>query len=409
MIVGLCIIAIAPATAAPTLRMEIVLMRHGVRAPTSEPAKLAAYADQPWPTWPVAAGMLTAHGAQGMQALGARYRADYRTAGVLGASCAELSVLQVIADSTPRNRASAAALLRGLAPDCGLHFQGLPVTESNPLFHWEHDDADDDGAAAPAIAAAPDELAQLQRVLLGCNDGACLQRAAAEGKHVLLMPAHSGDPVALAKAMKIAGTMSENVMLEYAQGLPLAQVAWGRVTPAAVSRLVTLHNLSFELTKRSLPAAAQGGSNLLAHILATLQAAAGEMPAVQPLASADTRVLLLLGHDTNLAHLAGLLGVDWHRSTDPDDYPPGGALVFQLWEQDGRYRVNLLTRMPTLQALRSGDFRPRSALSQRDVSLPAWAGGQGYPLAAFLAAARARMDDRFVDAKAPALTVQSDP
>jgi 4-phytase/acid phosphatase len=40
---------------------------------------------------------------------------------------------------------------------------------------------------------------------------------------------------------------------------------------------------------------------------------------------------VLAAHDTNLANLAGMLGLDWTLPDQPDDTPPGGALVFSLW------------------------------------------------------------------------------
>ena len=69
----------------------------------------------------------------------------------------------------------------------------------------------------------------------------------------------------------------------------------------------------------------------------------------------DARVVFLIGHDTNLAQIGGLLGTQWHNAVQPDDYPPGGALVFDLWEKQGRYSVQAHALLPTLDALRSAD------------------------------------------------------
>jgi 4-phytase/acid phosphatase len=46
------------------------------------------------------------------------------------------------------------------------------------------------------------------------------------------------------------------------------------------------------------------------------------------------RVLIVVGHDTNISNIAGLLGISWLLDGyPPDDTPPGGALVFELWLQ----------------------------------------------------------------------------
>ncbi|KGT85861.1 6-phytase, partial [Xanthomonas vasicola] len=50
------------------VRLTIVLVRHGIRAPTQSSSELDRYSAQPWPRWPVAPGRLTPHGRAVMQA-----------------------------------------------------------------------------------------------------------------------------------------------------------------------------------------------------------------------------------------------------------------------------------------------------------------------------------------------------
>jgi 4-phytase/acid phosphatase len=40
-----------------------------------------------------------------------------------------------------------------------------------------------------------------------------------------------------------------------------------------------------------------------------------------------------VGHDTNIASMAGALGLNWLIDGRRDDTPPGGALVFELWKK----------------------------------------------------------------------------
>ncbi|WP_369981923.1 histidine-type phosphatase [Xanthomonas bundabergensis] len=398
------------AHAAADVRLAIVVMRHGVRAPTQDPQALARYAAQPWPQWPVAPGMLTAHGAAGMQALGARYRQRWLGEGVLAPDCAAAQVV-LIADSTPRNHASAAAFGAGLQPGCQARYLALPSEQNNPLFHYaagkdKGDDKDEDAVAAPLHpdAATRARLGELQQVLSGCSGGACAAQAqAGQDTPRLDDPQRLDDPAQAAKLLKTAGSLAENLMLEYAQGLPLAQVAWGRADAAALQRLIGLHNASFDHGKRALPAARAGGSNLLAHLLATLQAAAGQTPAVAPLAPAQTRALLLLGHDTNLAHLAGLLDVPGAVPGQPDAYPPGGALLLELVRQRGHDYLQLRSVVPTLQALRDNRF-DGTGLRERRWPLPGCGGRLRCPLAVALPALQARLDPQQVQAEVPALS-----
>jgi len=389
-----------------TLRLRVVVLRHGVRAPTKAPDALAPYASRPWETWPVAPGQLTPHGIEGMRALGANYRRTLAADGLWSGACDRMHQLVVIADSTPRNHASGAALVQGLAPACHGTYLALPTDQNNPLFHFggKDDDKDDDDKPALPASWPPAGLAQLQRVLLGCEGQACLAKAHADGRKTLL---DAADDAARAKALKTAGSLSENLMLEYAQGFPSAQVAWGQGDEATIGRLVTLHNLQFALSKKAMPAAARGGSNLLAHVLATLQQAGGEKPDATALAPASARAVLVVGHDTNLAQLAGLLDVDWHDAAHPDDYPPGGALVFDLWQTHDTYSVTVSTAMPTLDALRRADVARPTALTRKTLRLTPCPGTDHCPLDKLSSWLRGRLDATRIDPALPAMRAWS--
>ena len=397
--------ASAETTPAPKVVLRIVVMRHGVRSPTSTPAELAPYANRPWAEWPVAPGVLTPHGAQGMTALGRRYRESLGDAGLWSGGCDTLDQVVVIADSTPRNRASAAAFMQGVAPACQGHYLALATDQSNPLFHFgEAKDAKDDDGATSSLPAPwpPAALVSLQRVLLGCTGDACITRARASGRKLLLDPTHDDDATH-AKSLKTAGSLSENLMLEYAQGFEQRQVAWGSGDNDTIGQLISLHNLQFALSKKSMPAAAQAGSNLMAHILATLQQAGGTAPQVAPLSDRHARVVLLLGHDTNLANLAGVLALDWHDARQPDDYPPGGALVFDLLDDHDHFVVRVGTAMPTLDALRRANFDQQAALVQRTLSLPPCPGKSTCPLEEVSKWLGSRLDAQRIEAAIPAM------
>jgi len=399
--------------------LRIVLLRHGVRAPTKSPAELAPSASQPWPAWPVAPGQLTPHGADLMRALGAWYRRELEADALLPAGCAAAPALTVIADSTPRNHDSAAALVQGLLPGCAAAaYRAFAPGQPDPLFGGLHKARPAPAAQDPQDPPAPTltrletaallpALADLQQVLFACAGPDCLRDARAAGKTPLPAPCAPTDPDAplpadcarqALRALKTAGSLAENIMLEQAQGMPADQVGWGRADAATVGRLVALHNLSFAaLQKNDALEARRHASNLLAHVAATLQARAGATPTVAALGDAGTRVLFLVGHDTNLASLAGLLRLDWHDARQPDDYPPGGALVFDLVGQPGQARVRVRSAMPTLAALRAARLAGANAPLTHALALPGC--DDGCAVADFLALVARRID---ADEVAPA-------
>jgi 4-phytase/acid phosphatase len=372
--------AVDAGTPAPVLA-RVILMRHGIRSPTKPPADLARYAADPWPSWPVPPGQLTEHGRDTLRSLGGRLGQDLRDAGLPHDGCR--GEVRVIADSTARNQASAVALLRGLSPGCAPVYQAFPVGQDDPLFRGAAAGDDDDGGgiqAAAIDASVLQTLAVLQQVLLGCHDDACLARAKAGGKQVLL----GGDA---AKALKTAGSLAENIMLGYVEGMPAAQYGWGRLDAAGVARIIGLHNASFRLAHATPAASRTRGGTMLAYVTATLAQAAAQPTSFKSLVPPGTRVLVLLGHDTDLAAQAGLLGLDWHEATRGDDYPPGGALVYDLVQTPAGKAVRLTVVMPTLDALRAGDMAAAGALVRQVLAQPACGGVTLCPLGRFTAVA----------------------
>lgn len=383
---------------APQVRLSIVLLRHGVRSPTQSSDTLNRYSAAPWPTWPVPPGRITAHGREGLVALGARYRAMLAPSLGLAAGCEGARRIAMVADSDDRNHASAQALGQGIAPGCAATYRALPEGEDNPLFGSD----DLPPPTATLDADTRTRLHDLQALLLDCRARDCAAVARVQGRTPLYDPATLDDPHAAAKALKLAGGLAENLMLEYAGGLPPSQVGWGRLDRAGVERLIALHDVSFAQSKKPLPAAAANGSNLLAHLLGTLQAAAGVAPDAASLATPDTRLLFVVGHDTNLANLAGLLGLDGSRRDRADAYPPGGALVFDLIGQGEHARLRIRTLMPGLQALRDNRY-DGDAIAIGTLPLAACQGRRGCPLATVAAWLRTRLDAGHIQPDLPAM------
>ncbi|KAF1007303.1 MAG: Periplasmic AppA protein [Luteibacter sp.] len=393
---ALLLLALGVATAAhagDVVRAEVVLIRHGVRSPTKPAETYAAYARGTWPAWSVAPGMLTAHGKDGMRAIGARWRTELVADGALASACPDADRVVVIGDSTPRNRESSEAFSEGLAPGCHLGYLATAGDENNALFHYRKDD-DDDAPSTSAQAHAA--LTALQSLLLDCGALDCASVAKKDGKKLL--------PEAPAEAMKLAGTLSENLMLAYAEGLPMSAVAFGRGDRSTLERLILLHNAQFAAGKKAMPAAARAGSNLAAHILGTLQAAAGDKPSVAPLLATGRGVVVLVGHDTNLANIAGVFGLDWHDAARPDDYSPGGALSFTLVERDGHPFVLVRQLMPSMDDLRANRYE---GMKRGPVHVAGCPTMGECPLDTLVTEARKRLDANRIDNALPSMAKQA--
>jgi 4-phytase/acid phosphatase len=354
---GLIALALAaqPVCAAPVLEKVLILERHGVRPPTKPPEAFAKYASQPWPQWPVAPGELTPHGAEAMRAMGEGLRARYASL-LSGKECPSPSSVFVWADNADqRTRESSKAIASALAPGCAIAAQWAPEGSHDPLFHGGNSCRVDEQAAAAQVSARFDAMMKAE--------GQRYSHALATLNQIL-MPGCAGDGCPLAgethvsAAGKIEGplsigaTLSENLLLEYAEGLPDKDVGWGRAaSPAKITAVMPLHEMEADLT-RTTPLLAARNGNLLAEQIAEFLGAPKRAANLAPL-PADARLVVLLGHDTNLSNVAGMLGVSWHLPEQPDSTAPGTALAFEVWRQGRDATVRVVVLYQTLEQLRS--------------------------------------------------------
>jgi len=95
------------------------------------------------------------------------------------------------------------------------------------------------------------------------------------------------------------------------------------------------------------------GSMLLRAVLETLQGGPFSGTKSGPMPPAATKFVAFVGHDTNVANLATLLGTEWPASEElPDKTAPGGALAFELRDDNGKRYVVAYYLAQTLDQLR---------------------------------------------------------
>lgn len=405
----------APACRADS-RLELVravlVSRHGVRAPGTGPAALARLSPRPWPIWTVAPGALSAHGARNMRLLGAFLGTTYATEGLLpSAGCTAARQVMVWADnSTQRTRDSGQALLDGLLPGCQAHVQfSQPIDRPEPMFHPVQSGicSLDEHAAMQSVHEQTGDLAQqlagqrpalllLGQLLHPDMDATALHRWA-DGP-LSLSTGSTGHDLKLGAPWGTAAAVSEIFSLEYAEGLPADQVAWGAgATTPHLAQFMPLHNLKLEWIEQAPYIAARNGSMLAQRVLDELERGSG-----RPASADDTPLLVaLIGHDTNIANLSGMLRLHWHDTRQPDDVAPGTTLAFELLRDthSGEYFVRTRLFMQTADQLRSAV--PLDAEHSPIVQVLAIPGCLGArdglcPLAAFSALLRSRIDPQCV-------------
>ena len=336
----------APAPA-PKWRIDrvVVVMRHGVRPPTKPEPLPEGMAPAAWPAWPVGWGELTPHGEQAVALSAAFDRASY--AALLAGGCPGL---RVVADVDQRTLRTAEVYAGALAPGCPIRIEHVAPGAVDPRFSpFEAAVLMTPEAALTAargalpaggLPALDQELAEsyaLAERILDCRAQPCRLSPPASA-----LSAPEGR-AKLRGALGTAGGFAQTLLLEYAEGKPMAEVGWGRASRADITALSALHAREFAITARPAAIAAAGARPLLAEVARALAAPDGP------------RVSLFVGHDANLAYLGGHLGLHWHaRQFAPDDPPPGGALIFERWSnRHGRYRLTVRFRSASLDEIRS--------------------------------------------------------
>ena len=205
----------------------------------------------------------------------------------------------------------------------------VPAGKSDPLFSPL---AAGIGKPDPQLAAAaisgriggrPQALTEayragleaLQQVLLGCEPG---KKCPPEGKSVkkllLEQPADVQKQSRLAQLtgpLASASTITESLLLEYTDGKKDQEVGWGRVNRTNLQSLMLLQEAFVDVQLRTPYLARANVSNLLSHLLQSMQQAVQGKPVEGALGKPGDKGLFVMGHDSNLSALGGLLGLSW--------------------------------------------------------------------------------------------------
>lgn len=345
-----------------TLERVVIVERHGVRPPTKAAADLAKYAQNPWPEWPVPPGELTAHGADAMTLMGGAFLRTYIKSGLFADGGCPAGVFVWSDSGDQRTRASGDAILKGFG--CTAPSQHLSAGSEDPMFDAVAAKVCTPDAAQ-AKAAAEKRLASsmagqrnaydkgrkvLQSVLTPNGCGKPGQRECLIGDGENSITVKNGD-VRMEGPLAVASSLSENLLLEYSEGMPRQDVGWGNGA-GALSGVLPLHNLYADVMRRN-PALASYRSALLAQqIVDLLNHRPSPFQGAAPV-PADAKLVVFLGHDGNLSNLSGLIGTPWSLPGQPDATAPGTALAFELWRAaDGTKVVKLRVLYQTLEDTR---------------------------------------------------------
>ncbi len=336
------------------IRAVIVVVRHGVRSPIESETRRSMYNPQSWPLWPVAPGVLTQHGAHALELLGAYYRLRYPSL-LQNVACDHPRIF-VEANTTQRTIASAKAMIGTMVTDCRVGVKYIKEG-SNPLFEpdagGDVDRQEIVDATMGRMANRPEwfteafarPLARMHEVLFDCIGADCdkhkpdFRTEMIRNGEVLPRDPRTDTPVAL------GADFAENFLLQYTEGFPMAQVGWGRVDRNTLDDLMEMNTQYHDFYLRTPYEAQMAASELAARIRDTVLGVATATQVKGELGTQKDRFFLLVGHDSNLSWLGGLLHLDWLL---PDQTfnatPPGSALVFEVHYSKSSHRNTVQVR-----------------------------------------------------------------
>ncbi|MFT8551645.1 MAG: histidine-type phosphatase [Acetobacter okinawensis] len=340
---------LAPSTAATTtpptpppggavLERVVLLARHGIRSPTKDPQVLQTQTGHAWAQWPVPPGELTEHGKQALAQMVSMVRAHYTHAGLLPQTgCPQPDSLAIWSDAKDhRTRESGSLWAEHLAPGCGLHARALADGQEDPIFAGSSTplSVQEQSAIAHEFAQRAHTLPPTVTQALNTLQGVLAPSACTtDTPHCLSANvatlAWKKDKPHLEGGIATGGTAAENLLLEYAQGMPAQAEPFGQTAPAPlIWQVFPLHTQESWLIRRLPTLAAHKGAAMAQAVQNTL---AGKAAPGLPASTAQARLLVLSGHDTNLDALATLYGLDWAFTDQPDPTAPNTTLAFELW------------------------------------------------------------------------------
>ena len=156
-------------------------------------------------------------------------------------------------------------------------------------------------------------------------------------------------------------------IMQYADGFPMDQVAWGRLPtseqnctasepnckPDLLSQTTRIVDAVFSIEVRTPYLSQVQSSNAASHILRTMQQAVTGSKVPGAFGDAGSRIVVVISSDTYVAGLAGLLNMHWQLpGYQPDYCTPGGALVFELRQSNRGYLVRVFYTAQSFDQLR---------------------------------------------------------
>jgi 4-phytase / acid phosphatase len=336
------------------LEQIIIFGRHGVRSAALPDANLASFAVRPYPAFGVPTGFLTVRGRRNQVSLGGYYRSYLLQQGLLtGDDRKDARAAYFRSNSTQRSNISAAGLAEGLLPGAAVPVHSYPLGQPDPVFdslasgivtvdtnRAVREVAGSIGQGSAVASAYSTEFALIRSVLfdypLGTTPAPPTPGGLVDPTAIPIPLTANTSNVVTGNVINAGGLLTtlfaaDPFIMQYADGCPLNDVAWGELSIDQISqqsRIITKH-LDIEVRPPYLNRIQS--SNAVSHILRSMLQTVRRDRIPGAFSDANTNLLVINSSDAYVVGLAGLLNLHWQLPGYQADYvPPGGSLVFEL-------------------------------------------------------------------------------
>ncbi|OUE53917.1 hypothetical protein AZ003_002824 [Citrobacter freundii] len=330
------------------LEKVVTITRHGVRS-QSNTASVQENSPTPLPIFSAKDGELTMHGYAAVTLMGDYLRRYYARQNFMTESaCADPEGVFIRASAFQRTRMTARALADTLFPGCAMPVHSPEKKTQDTLFEpivsgmapldVEKAQASVMAALGGDFATARQRYARQIAAMQAVVDPNCQPDRCTFTNHEWhISPDKQNINISLQGPIARGNELGETFRLQYAEGMPLKDVAFNHVASAAdIAPLMELKDIKFNLIEHNPYIAARGGSQLMSQILYALEKDSGfqdpDADAQISASAPSARMVMYVAHDTNLGYLQQLLNVSWRLEGYPqDDTPPGSTLLFERY------------------------------------------------------------------------------
>lgn len=311
------------------LKQVLILSRHNVRYSLGE--HLPRYSPRPWPKRKGEAGLLTPRGAQLEGYMGEYFSEWFKKEQFLPEGCPGEDTVYVYSNTISRTKATAKAFVESAFKHCNVtvHHQNTekPDPLFNPVIHNTTEDYKNKVFEEiyrkinnnPKLKAAYSELNKILDIKYSdiCKrDSIC---DLTEVNSTILYEV--GKEVWVNGPLSIGNSAIDSFIMSFYDGLPLQEIAWGRITTPEKWKLLTEIGRQDQFI-RYTTVAEDFGAPLLKN-LTNIFKNYSKLP----------KLMLIVGHDYTLNSVWQTFG--FKSITDlPNQYekfPIGGKFVFQRW------------------------------------------------------------------------------